>query len=746
MRVRVLSCLASVVLLSGCMGDGNTEVTAASISATTPDSFLTYPNTQASLAAGSYDIVIGSDTAGEGAPWGIPAAYRLTITYDDGRVETRDGVWPASGTSGPSATDTGNAHETLTLDHAGGVTIALASTVNAVLILTRNGQVVVSDTASGANGAPLIDLPVSRISAADYAQAYYDAVDPNGDRDTVEKWKTKNGFYDSNSAITHVTFRDALDLGYGRDMYILKNSVTGRIAFMVQNYIVTLQPGSSSNYGPLNVDAAISKDSRYLKGTNAIEFSPANEDDPGNANGSMKITKFFTFDPSGKRITSSDLDGRGIKHMPGMCWACHGGQTMPLDENGRFQPQSLRSAKLNILGVADFEYSLQDGYHRDQMESRFKTVNSYVAETYADLQARDINDAATAQGKWSADYALELVHGRYDNGASSSYRDDFVPEGWKLANNSGASVNTELLFKRVVGPHCTGCHSLQGRAATHEPGSDTASNLGNAINFSSYEKFIAYRSRIADYVFRRGIMPMSLRNFENFWQDPDGAPAILAAALADPTLFENGHVIQPGKPVARPGADRTVRSPVQLDGSASSFAQSYQWTILSPSPTTATLSDASSARPTLTAPAGNYVLQLTVGNSKGSSSATVTYTVNGSVADQKTLTFVDDVRPLFASNGCTVCHSSTGYPGIPVYWSDEVDSNGIKLYRRVMERVDLKDPENSRLLRRPTSHTHGGGLVIDTSTPQGESDYNTILNWIREGAVCGSDTSLGCPD
>ena len=86
MRVRVLSCLASVVLLSGCMGDGNTEVTAASISATTPDSFLTYPNTQASLAAGSYDIVIGSDTAGEGAPWGIPAAYRLTITYDDGRV------------------------------------------------------------------------------------------------------------------------------------------------------------------------------------------------------------------------------------------------------------------------------------------------------------------------------------------------------------------------------------------------------------------------------------------------------------------------------------------------------------------------------------------------------------------------------------------------------------------------------------------------------------------------------------
>lgn len=728
MRSAVILGLALV--LAGCTGEGDTQVQPATVADNTPDSFLTYPNTQAPLGAGTYTVEV---SAASGA---AADSFHLVITFDDGSTRVVDGSWGAGATV--------TLADPVVLAAAGGLRIAATSGsgVGVRIVLKRNGTVV-SDVTS-----PL-DLPLTPISSASYAQAYYDAVDPQQERDTLEKWKQRNGFYDNdpNNVITHAVFRDAKDLGYGRDMTVLRNGVTGRVAFVVNNYIVALQPGASSNYGPINVDAAIAQDPRFFKGTNAIEFSPANEDNPADTNGAMKINKFFTFTPAGERLTSADLDGRGVKHMPGMCWACHGGQTLPLTPDGKFQPYSLRSPKYNILGVSDFEYSLQDGYHRAQLEDKLRLMNRYVKDSYEDIAARDINDSATGRGKWSADYALELVNGRYNGDFSTgTYQDDFVPAGWQ---NGPGQENAELLFKRVVEPHCTSCHSLQGRAAA---GVDFAGNLGNAVNFSSYTKFMAYRTRIIDYVFKRGIMPLSLRNFESFWKTPDGAPSILAAALAEPTLFDSttGKVIPPGRAVARAGADRTVRGPtVQLDGNASSFASSYSWAITSPLGSTASLSNATSARAVLSAPdAGSYVLTLTVTNAKGSHSDSVTLTVSGAAADQTALTFADDVRPLLTSNGCTTCHVDGGVAGIPVFWDDNVDSDGNKLYQRIMVRVNLKDPEDSRLLQKPTSLLHGGGKVIDTSTPQGQSDYNTIVNWIREGAVCGSNPvglDIGCP-
>lgn len=713
--------------LAGCMGDGDTTVAPAPRPANAPDSFLTYPNTQAPLAAGRYDLEVGAAAAD---------TYRLVVTFDDGSTRVFEG------SVGAGATVT--LEDAVTLAGAGGLRVQATSGSGAALTLTlrRNGHVM-------ARASNVIDLPLTPISSAAYAQAYYDAVDPLGERDTLEKWKTRNGFNanDPANTITHVIFRDALDLGYGRDMYVLRNSTTGRIAFFVNNYIVALQPGASSNYGPLNVDAAIAQDPRYFKGSNAIEFSPADEDNPGDVNGSMKITKFFTYDAAGKRITSADLDGRGIKHMPGMCWACHGGQTLPLTPEKKFQPQALRSAKLNILGVADLEYSLQEGYHRGQLEDRLRLMNSYVKESYEEMAARDVNDSATARGKWNAGYALELVNGRYGgNFASGAYRDDFVPAGWQ---DGPGQWGAKLLYQRVVGPHCTGCHSLQGREAA---GTDSAENLANGINFSSYTKFMAQRSRIIDYVYKRGIMPLSLRNYERFWKDPDGAPALLASALDEPSLFDpvTHKVMTPGMPVARAGADRLLQGHlVPLDGSASSFADSYQWSLES-QPGGAILGNASSARPLLNAPAdGTYVLKLTVSNARGSHSDLVTYTVSASAAAPAALTFATDVRDVIARNGCTSCHVEGGTAGIPVYWDDDEDSDGNKLYQRIMMRVNLADPEDSRLLQKPTSLLHGGGAVIDTATPAGQADYNTLLNWIRAGAPCGSNaeagSDVGCP-
>lgn len=728
MRALAIIPVMAASLLAGCFGDKDTVSEPVALAAEAPDAFLTYPDTQASLAAGAYDIVVGTDVAGQSG------SYRLVVTFDDGTTQAIKGSWLSSG--GPSAAAAGNGRHQITLPRAGGVRIALDSAVDGYLFLLRNDHLIDSDTDGGANGEALIDRPLSLISSQKYGEAYYAAVDPSGVRRTLAEWKSKNGFdagFDS-----HVIFRDAFDLGYGRDMYARRNP-DGRIAVFVNNYVVRVLPGSSTNYGPLNVEAAISQDSRYLLGTNAIEFSPADEDAP-NENGGMMITKFFTFDASGKRIVSADLDGRGVKHMPGMCWACHGGKPAPLDESGNFQVQSLRSAKMNMLDVGLLEYSPQSGYQRPQLEAGLRTINEYVAETYAVMAGRDVNDAVTGSAHWSAAFAQSLAAGRY--AASATHVDAFIPAGWTASVSRPEGV--EALYKQVVEPHCIGCHALQGSTA-----GENVSDLANAINFSSYEKFISYRSKIIDYVYRRGNMPMSLRNFERFWKEPDKAPALLATYLSEPTLFNaSGNVIQPGRPVARPGNSRSVKTTagqtVQLDGRSSYFAQRYQWQIVS-APSGAALTDPATARPVLTAPVnGNYVIALTVSNGRGADTAEITLTVNDALAKAPgQFTFVDDIMPILGSSGgtaCTSCHSSGGgYAGIPVFWSS--DSG---LYRRVLSRIDFRDPENSKLLTKPTSLNHGGGVQLSMLLPADKADYDTLLSWIREGAVCGSDAAL-CP-
>jgi hypothetical protein len=62
-----------------------------------------------------------------------------------------------------------------------------------------------------------------------YAQAYYRAIDPNNDKDTLAKWKTANNFDSGTGTQVGVVFGDVRDLGYGRRMTARQN-VDGTIA------------------------------------------------------------------------------------------------------------------------------------------------------------------------------------------------------------------------------------------------------------------------------------------------------------------------------------------------------------------------------------------------------------------------------------------------------------------------------------------------------------------------------------
>jgi hypothetical protein len=73
--------------------------------------------------------------------------------------------------------------------------------------------------------------------------------------------------------------------------------------------------------------------------------------------------------------------------------------------------------------------------------------------------------------------------------------------------------------------------------------------------------------------------------------------------------------------------------------------------------------------------------------------------------------------------------------GLPVYYDAAAYTDKKDLYRNVFDRVNPADPENSLLLRKPISLQHGGGLQLQ----QTDQFYNMLLNWIRNGALCGTD-------
>ncbi|GAA3928322.1 hypothetical protein [Litoribacillus peritrichatus] len=725
--------LCSSLILSGCGGRDDTEVEPITVDGSmTPDSFLTPINTQSSITAGQYQVVVSPETDGQ------TGSYQLTVSLPDGTAQTFTGSWPNT-----AATRANNPSHELTFTTGGALNFQLTSTVPGHLYLVKNDRLVAEQ--AGTENSLSWRFNASGVSSEQYAQAYYRAVDPSDERTTLADWKNVNGF--GQGGITHVTFRDTKDLGYGRDMYARQTS-EGGLAFYVDNYVVILREGSSANYGPLNLDAALAQDSERHIGSNAIEFSRLDPDDPD----SPRILKFFTFAPEDRdgvqqRITAANLDGRGIKYMPTMCLVCHGGTMLPLEDDGTFPVQTLLSAKFNRLEPESFEYGDEVGQTRNDLEDELKLINSWIHQSYVSFNERD----SDTQGKWDADFAIEIMEGHYGGEGlpNARYDSDSVPSGWRASFARPEGV--ELLYSEVVEPHCISCHSLRGTEAGQREQvlvDGELVSLANAINFASYEQFISYSDRIIEYVFRRGVMPLSLRNYEKFWQDPEGPPSRLAAFLPGFNVFNaNREVEEPGKPFARPGENRTVQSPVQLNASESLFATGFEWSVTNaPVGASYNFNSATSVSPVFSADTdGDYTLSLTVNNGSASATATTVLTIDSSVTDQTALTFVDHIRPIMGSDSltnCSSCHNpTTGRQGIPVYYDDSNPNQ----YRDVLARVNLAVPEDSLLLIKPTNQQHGGDIQINRNTLVGEANYQTLLNWIREGAVCGTDVNI-CPE
>ncbi|MBL4880498.1 MAG: hypothetical protein JKX82_04145 [Oleispira sp.] len=745
-----------LLVIIGCSERENVSETTFLIDEASANSFLSYLNPQQQFSYDKYQLLvlpIQDSSARIDLSYQVELYYPAVISVNQQVLAAEyQEVYPSQWSDTPSL-DWQNHNEILRdLDFEKGreVDVKIDCPEVCQLYIIKSGylyQTAVSSTSTAGSHEVSLNLNSKLTSSLKYAQAYYAAVDENNERTTLSAWKTKNGF--DQGFDVHVIFRDTKDLGYGRDMYGRKNA-DGSLAIYVNNFVVKQGESNPANYGPLNLLAATDQNFDYHLGSNAIEFSLQNEADPQ----SDKILKFFTFAAQDSnqeqvRITSADLDGRGIKHMPSMCFSCHGGTALPISSTGEFNPLSLASAKLNQLDVNSFEFLDSGVFSQGNQEAGIKLINQWIRDSYQQLD----NNDPLRKGYWSSLFAQQLANQRYGDAdfMSNSYQTEQVPNGW--TQNISRPEGVENLYLQVIEPHCISCHGLQGYKAGDDSivdpvminGEDVI--LGNAINFSSYEKFISYSELIIDYVYRRGVMPLSLRNSERFWQPPYSAPALLASYLPNfDVLNELAEIQPPGLPVARIEAKRISASPLILHGGASYFSQAYQWQVISgPAEHQATISGEQVKQAQLTSDLdGDYVIRLTVSNDKGSHSTEQVIRLDSQNKAAAELNFISDIKPLLQSQlfnlrTCQSCHDpDVGIDGIPIHYDD----TNTELYWDVRARINFSAPMDSLFLQKPTRLQHGGGVRIELDTELGLQSYSTLLSWILNGAPCGDDEVL----
>ena len=578
----------------------------------------------------------------------------------------------------------------------------------------------------------------------EYAEAYYRAIDPDNERDTLAKYKAKNGFETGTGNEWNVIFGDRRDLGYGRRMYVRQN-LDRSMAFYVENYLI--QAGPAYAYSPLNLDAAIVRDSRWHVGTNAIEFSPG-------PNGGAAFPKFYNYNQEGVRQLFVNLDNRGLKAMPGPCISCHGGRgdalTPPdatgkrrfnLVQNGVSQQRGDVQARLHPFEPDVFDFSVtRAGWSRAELEASIKAINMAILCTYpltAPSSAPEDQCRRTVGGSEWQSTAASLIKNAYggDGLPSPTYIDDYVPESWLKAGQS-------TLYQEVVATSCRTCHAMRG------------TNAQSDIDFNAYDKFVGYADRIKAHVFDRGNMPLAFIVYDAFWDDPR-RPGLLADFLQAQgynVRDSQGHVIRPGRPLADPGLSRVVTpGATALSGEGSLYSSAYSWTLVS-GPSGASIADAGSARATLNASTpGTYVVRLVTSNgSVQSAPADITVVVSPLLSPTPAaIRFADIKAVMQATASCTQCHSPVGTPPMPPVFYTNEDRNGDGtvgdatddrwFYEEVRSRINFTEVGASPLLRKPSNNHHGGKLVsgFDTSKEPGAPErarYDLFLNWILNGA------------
>ena len=301
------------------------------------------------------------------------------------------------------------------------------------------------------------------------ATAYYDAIDPGGDKATLGGWWDANGFDPAdggNLSAVRGAYLNFNDLGFGRDMHCLENS--GDLACWVTNYGLPNQ-----NLG--NADAAETRDVTQRGATVTMEYdagAPAAE-----------RVQFFVFgggDEDARRIKFADLDGLGPKPVPHLCTVCHGGRFNDTTEK-------VDHARFREFDLPSFKYS--SGRSWDFGDT---TLTSDELTAYAQLN-RMVRDIAPSPSP-----IRSLIDNWYPGGFGPGTAPVLpaVPTNW---------VGDETVYHEVFARSCRTCHVARDRGAG-EP----------YFTFNNSADFAGTDYAVCDSPKR---MPNAFVTYKNFWND-----------------------------------------------------------------------------------------------------------------------------------------------------------------------------------------------------------------------------------
>ncbi|NND68427.1 MAG: hypothetical protein HKN19_12640, partial [Halioglobus sp.] len=388
--------------------------------------------------------------------------------------------------------------------------------------------------------------------------------------ETLSEWLQASGFGDTpreQEGVAHAIYLNNFDLGFGRDMYLRVDEDCGNVYSYVGNY-----PSLDTALQNLNNFATV-----------VMEYSPLD-----NGCGDDKIVKFLVYVPdetTGEQVlvNSMNFDGRGEKFVPGVCTVCHGGAANDLsgldldtiaalgdnerlalaDLNASFMPWDLDSflfadtdpaitADRAIISDAD-----RERFSRNAQEEDFKAMNQGALHTYLGNPERFAP-------------SIELVHGWYGREDCSSSEPDTQAQLTPGASFDGSFVqcgwrDEPQLYDDTFARYCRACHTQLDAIEFDETNFDTSAEFLDSAELDST-------------VFRKGTMPLARLTYDRFWTAFDGGTravdALGAARNVTPT--------DTGLPFPAISALPTIPDGGQvvvLDGSASAFADRFNWTI-----------------------------------------------------------------------------------------------------------------------------------------------------------------------
>lgn len=440
------------------------------------------------------------------------------------------------------------------------------------------------------------------------ARNYYDCIDPEGNSDTLAQWIDYAGFNDYPDSVIRTAYVNNYDLNFGRDMYVRRDD-NGNVYSYVINY-----PTLENIFSGRSEFAVV-----------AMEYSPAPIGNCGDgtfaddATG-QKIVKFFSFVPdevTGEYVRTNHMnfDGRGERLLPGVCVACHYGDTnadqfnnavlsdipaTAADLNSSFIPWDLdallftEGADENLVDPVydpgEVAPEITTSFSREAQEDAFRRQNQIVLDTFTH----------NANNLKRFEIPIKMLHGWYGN--SDAIEDlNFGTEETPLTTEALETLQAQVatlptgydfdgsyvqsgwegqedLYHEVFARNCRLCH---------------AQVANQTINFDTYEEFVN-NEQLVPFVFEQGAMPLSRLTMDRFWISfyGDIAPAEL---LRDHLNSDNNpnNDVAPGKlpgfpianvsPVANPELDADVSvdfdETVLFDANDSRFANAYEWNL-----------------------------------------------------------------------------------------------------------------------------------------------------------------------